>query len=58
MADDADATHDYGIEALFSTINYPISLEDAMEHKRARMFVEKNVEEIFRLVRVCERKFS
>ncbi len=58
VADDADATHDYGIEALFSTINYPISLEDAMEHHRARSFVEKNVEEIFRLIRVCERKYS
>jgi len=58
VADDADATHNYGIEALFSTINYPISLEDAMEHDRARSFVEKNVEEIFRLIRVCERKYS
>ncbi len=58
VADDADATHDYGIEALFSTINYPVSLEDAMEHNRARLFVEKNVEEIFRLIRVCERKYS
>ncbi len=58
VADDADATHDYGIEALFSTINYPVSLEDAMEHHRARSFVEKNVEEIFRLIRVCERKYS
>ncbi|GLI58226.1 glycerate kinase [Propionigenium maris DSM 9537] len=58
VADDADATHDYGIEALFSTINYPVSLEDAMEHDRARLFVEKNVEEIFRLIRVCERKYS
>ncbi len=58
VADDADATHDYGIEALFSTINYPVSLEEAMDHDRARLFVEKNVEEIFRLIRVCERKYS
>lgn len=58
VADDADATHDYGIEALFSTINYPVSLEEAMDHDKARMFVEKNIEEIFRLIRVCEKKYS
>jgi len=58
VADDADATHDYGIEALFSTINYPVSLEEAMNHDKARMFVEKNIEEIFRLIRVCEKKYS
>lgn len=58
VADDADATHEYGIDALFSTINYPVSLEEAMNHDKARMFVEKNIEEIFRLVRVCEKKYS
>ena len=58
VADDADAVHDYGIEALFSAINYPISLEEAMSRDRARTFVEKNSEEIFRLIRVCEKKFG
>jgi len=58
VADDAGTTHDYGIDAFFSTINYPISLEEAMSKDRARTFVEKNVEEIFRLIRVCEKKFS
>jgi glycerate kinase len=58
VADDAGATHDYGIDALFSTINYPISLKEAMDRDRARAFVEKNTEEIFRLIRVCEKKFG
>ncbi len=58
VADDAGATHDYGISALFSTINYPIDLEKAMEKKLASSFVERNSEEIFRLIKVCEKKYS
>jgi glycerate kinase len=58
VADDADVTHNYGIDALFSTINYPISLECAMNKEKAGLFVEKNIEEIFRLIRVCEKKFK
>ena len=58
VADDADITHNYGIDALFSIINYPISLEEAMDGERAFSFVEKNTEEIFRLINVCERKFK
>lgn len=58
VADDAEAMHDYGLDAFFSTINYPISLEEAMNNERASIFVEKNIEEIFRLIKVCEKKFS
>ena len=29
-----------------------------MDSERARMFVEKNIEEIFRLIKVCEKKFK
>lgn len=58
VADDANVTHDYGIEAIFSTINYPIELADAMNSTRAEIFVEKNIEEIFRLIKVCEKKYS
>ena len=58
VADDAGAMHDHGLDAFFSTINYPVSLEDAMDKERAGIFVEKNIEEIFRLVKVCEKKFS
>ncbi len=58
VADDAIATHDHGIEAIFSTINYPISLANAMDSERAAIFVEKNIEQIFRLIKVCEKKFK
>ncbi|WP_320046344.1 glycerate kinase [uncultured Ilyobacter sp.] len=58
VADDAEAMHDHGLDAFFSTINYPVSLEEAMDKERAGIFVEKNIEEIFRLVKVCEKKFS
>ncbi|WP_321329380.1 glycerate kinase [uncultured Ilyobacter sp.] len=58
VADDAGATHDHGIEALFSVVNYPISLKEAMDPERARIFVENSTEEIFRLINVCEKKFK
>lgn len=58
LADDADATHDYGIDSLFSIMNYPITLEDALKPENAKKFVTKNAEEIFRLIKVCETKFT
>ena len=57
IADDADKTHEAGIDSLFSIINYPISLEEAMKKETASKFVEKNSEEIFRLIKICENKF-
>lgn len=58
VADDADKTHEAGIDSIFSIINYPISLEDAMKKENSKKFVEKNAEEIFRLIKICENKFS
>jgi len=58
ISDDAGIVHDHGIDALFSIVNYPISLNEAMDPSRARSFVEKNIEEVFRLIRTCEHKFS
>jgi glycerate kinase len=58
ISDDAEVTHNHGIEALFSIINYPISLKDAMAPERAGIFVKKNTEEIFRLINVCEKKYK
>ncbi|MBN2657714.1 MAG: glycerate kinase [Spirochaetales bacterium] len=58
VADDAGVVHEHGINALFSIMNYPVSLNDAMELARAKTFVEKNTEEVFRLIKACERKFS
>lgn len=58
VADDADVVHDHGINSLFSIMNHPITLEEAMNPDKARFFVERNIEEIFRLVKTCEKKFS
>ncbi|WP_319371826.1 glycerate kinase [uncultured Ilyobacter sp.] len=58
IADDAEAMHDHGLDAFFSTINYPVSLEEAMNKERASIFVEKNIEEIFRLIKICEKKYK
>lgn len=58
ISDDAGITHKHGIEALFSIVNYPISLKEAMDPERARIFVENSTEEIFRLINVCEKKFK
>ncbi len=58
VTDDSGVVHDHGINSLFSIMNYPISLEDAMEPDRSKIFVEKNIEEIFRLIKTCQNKFS
>lgn len=58
VADDAVATHDYGIDSIFSIMNYPMSLEDAMDSENTKKLVKKNTEEIFRLIKVCENKFK
>lgn len=58
VADDADKTHDYGIGAIFSIMNYPISLEGAMDTSTSKKLLGKNVEEIFRLIKICEEKYN
>lgn len=58
VADNAGIVHEHGINALFSIMNHPITLDEAMEPEKARFFVEKNIEEIFRLIKTCENKFS
>jgi glycerate kinase len=52
--DSATATHDCGITSIFSVVNYPCSLEEAMDPKRASTFVQKNTEEIFRLIKAIK----
>jgi glycerate kinase len=54
VADDAGEVHNHGIDSIFSIMNYPMTLEEAMEPKRASILVEKNVEEIFRLIKIIK----
>lgn len=58
VSDDAEKTHEIGIEAIFSIMKYPITLHEAMKKNVAEKFVEKTAEEIFRLIKVCEKKYS
>jgi glycerate kinase len=58
VSDDAGIVHEKGITSLFSIMNYPISLDDAMDPERATIFVEKKIEEIFLLIKACQNKFS
>jgi len=58
VADDAKEVHKHGIESYFSIMNYPMTLAEAMTPGRASFFVESNTEEIFRLIKVCQDKFS
>ncbi len=51
LADDATATHDFGIISLFSIMNYPVSLEEAMKPETASKLIRKNTEEVFRLIK-------
>ena len=55
IADDAGEVHNHGIDSVFSIMNYPMSLEEAMNPERAKILVEKNVEEIFRLIKTVKK---
>lgn len=52
LADDAGAVHEYGIDAIFSIMNHPIPLAEAMKKENAMKFMEKNAEEIMRVVKL------
>ena len=54
VADDAGEVHNHGIDSIFSIMNYPMTLEEAMDPKRTRSLVEKNIEEIFRLIKIVK----
>jgi glycerate 2-kinase len=43
-----------GVDALFSIMRYPMSLEEAMEKPRAEKLVKQSVKEIFRLIKTLK----
>ncbi|QVK18529.1 glycerate kinase [Mycoplasmatota bacterium] len=51
LMDDAYKLHQEGMTSLFSIMNYPMSLEEAMDKEKAMNFVEKNTKELFRLIK-------
>jgi len=54
VTDEAYKMHDLGMTSLFSIMNYPMSLEEAMNKDKAMHFVEMNVTEIFRLIKTIK----
>jgi len=51
LTDDATVTHEYGITSLFSIMNYPMRLKEAMNPETASNLIRKNTEEVFRLIK-------
>lgn len=56
ISDDAHINHEQGIDAMFSIVNYPIELQDALNKEKAAVFIQKNSEEIFRLIKLAQRR--
>lgn len=50
VQDDAISAHDHGITSMFSIIDSPMSLDEAMDTKNAKRLVKKSVKEIFNLI--------
>lgn len=51
VKDNAYKLHNEGITSLFSIINYPMSLKEAMDKKRVTNYITQNITEIFRLIK-------
>ncbi|ARU50079.1 glycerate kinase family protein [Sulfurospirillum diekertiae] len=47
-----------GVDAIFSVMRYPMSLEEAMEKSRAEKLVKQSVKEIFRLIKLIKNSAS
>ncbi|MBV5278919.1 MAG: glycerate kinase [Campylobacteraceae bacterium] len=56
VEDDAKDAHQYGVDAIFSIMNYPMSLCDAMQKENTQKLMKQSVEEIFRLIKISKTK--
>lgn len=54
LTEDAYQCHDQGITAMFSIINSPMSLEQAIDKESAKKNMKHNVTEIFRLIKTLK----
>lgn len=52
LTDDAYKLNHHGINAVFSIQNEPLSIEEAMNSKRTRANIEKNVEQIMKVLKI------
>lgn len=56
VEEDASKAHENGVSALFSILQTPMSLEEAMEKEATLRRVTQSAEEIFRLIKVSQTK--
>jgi len=52
LMDEAYKMHEVGMTALFSIMNYPMNLEEAMDKDKAKFLLISNTREIFRLIKM------
>lgn len=52
LSEDAYNLNRYGINAVFSIQNEPLSIEAAMDSKRTRANIERTLEQIMRTLRI------
>lgn len=50
IEDEGYINHKYGLDAIFSIINYPLSLKEVLNKEISKKLVERNSEEIIRLI--------
>lgn len=55
VEDDVKEAHKYGVDAIFSIMNAPMALCDAMQKETTHKLMKHNVEEIFRLIKVARK---
>lgn len=56
VEDDAKDAHQYGVDAIFSIMNYPMTLGDAMQKENTQKLMKQSVEEIFRLIKTVKER--
>lgn len=47
--------HDHGIDVMFSILTEPVTLKQALNEKYTTLHIEKQSEEIFRLIKLCNK---
>lgn len=54
LSDDAGVVNSHGVDAIFSIMNYPIKIENALRKENATKLMTKNAEQIIRLIKICK----
>ena len=55
VTEDATACNAKGIDAFFPILRSVVTLQDAMDHNNAAHNMANTVEQVFRLIRACQK---